>query len=433
MAVNFLHIFFAIFFVCSDLDKGNDWPDWRGAKRDGKWHEKGIVKKFEKERLDLKWSVPVSAGYSGPSVSDNRVYLTDRLSDSVQAERVLCFDAETGKTLWTHSYTCEYSGVGYPAGPRASVIIDEDKAYSLGTMGHLFCFQKETGEVLWQRDLNKDYEIRMPIWGIAGSPLIVDDNIILNIGGVNNAGVIALSKHNGEEIWRNLADDASYSAPILIEQAGHEVVVVWTGQNVVGMDPATGKVYWSEQFVQQKMIINISTPVIENNYLFVSSFYDGSMLLKLDDTKPAATRVWRRQGKSERVTDALHCIISTPLIQGDYIFGVDSYGELRCLELLTGDRVWEDLTAVKKARWANIHFVQNGELTYMFNENGELIIAELSEKGFHEISRALLIEPTTVQLNRSGTGVTWAHPAFANRHVFVRSDKELVCADLSAK
>jgi outer membrane protein assembly factor BamB len=143
--------------------------------------------------------------------------------------------------------------------------------------------------------------------------------------------------------------------------------------------------------------------------------------------------VWRRQGKSERNTDALHCIMSTPVILGDYIYGVDSYGELRCLDLHTGDRIWEDLTAVKKARWANIYFVQNGDIMYMFNEQGELLTANLSAEGFHEISRAKLIEPTHEQLNRSGEGVTWAHPAFAYKHVFVRSDKELICADLSER
>ena len=110
---------------------------------------------------------------------------------------------------------------------------------------------------------------------------------------------------------------------------------------------------------------------------------------------------------------------------------MDSYGELRCLKLITGDRIWENLNAVVPARWANIHFVQNGELTYMFNENGELIIASMSEKGYNEISRAKFIEPTKEQLNRSGTGVTWAHPAFAYKHVFVRSDAELVCGDLA--
>jgi hypothetical protein len=122
--------------------------------------------------------------------------------------------------------------------------------------------------------------------------------------------------------------------------------------------------------------------------------------------------------------------MNTPVIMNDFIYGVDSYGELRCLEFATGDRFWEDLTAVKKDRWANIHFIQHGDRTWMFNEHGELLITELSPEGFKEISRARLIEPTRKQLGR---GVTWSHPAFANKHVFIRNDERLLCADLSEK
>ena len=417
----------------NNLNPNDEWPDWRGPNRDGAWHEKGILKKFDFDQFDIKWTVPVKAGYSGPTVEDGRVYITDRISRPKELERVLCFNAKNGEQIWVHSYECEYVGVGYPAGPRSSVIIDQNYAYSLGTMGHLFCFDKKTGTVIWRRDLNEEYKIRMPIWGIASAPLIVEEKLILNIGGNNKAGIIALDKNNGEEIWRSLDDDASYSAPIMIEQAGRPVLVVWTGQNVVGVNPDNGALYWQEEFMQKRMIINISTPVLYNNYLFVSSFYDGSMLLKLDEDQLTATKVWQREGKNEKDTDALHCCISTPLILRDFIYGVDSYGQLRCLDLFTGDRIWEDLTAVKTARWANIHFIQNGDLTYMFNENGEIIIAGLSEKGFHEISRAKLIEPTKEQLNRRGIGVTWAHPAFAYKHVFIRSDTELLCADLSER
>jgi outer membrane protein assembly factor BamB len=432
MTVMIFYSLISLFLTISNFGDEGDWPDWRGVNRDGTWHEKGVIKNFDSGHITPKWSVPVSAGYSGPTVSDQRVYVTDRITKPAR-ERVHCYNAKTGELIWSFNYECDYYGVGYPAGPRSSVVIDEDRAYSLGTMGHLFCFDKATGRVLWKKDLNIEYEIRMPIWGIAAAPLIYGESIILNIGGSNNACVVALDKLTGMELWRNLEDDASYVAPILIKQAGKDVMVVWTGQNVVGMNPDNGTVYWIEEFEQKKMVINISTPVIENNYLFVSSFYDGSMLLKLDEEKLGIKMVWRRQGKSERNTDALHCIMSTPIILGDYIYGVDSYGELRCLDLFTGDRIWEDLTAVKKARWANIYFVQNGDIIYMFNEQGELLTANLSAEGFHEISRAKLIEPTHEQLNRSGEGVTWAHPAFAYKHVFVRSDKELICADLSER
>jgi outer membrane protein assembly factor BamB len=432
MTVMIFYSLISLFLTISNFGDEGDWPDWRGVNRDGTWHEKGVIKSFDSEFITPKWSVPVSTGYSGPTVSDQRVYVTDRTTKPAR-ERVHCYNANTGELIWSFNYDCDYYGVGYPAGPRASVVIDEDRAYSLGTMGHLFCFDKATGKVLWKKDLNIEYEIRMPIWGIAAAPLIYGKSVILNIGGSNNACVVALDKLTGMELWRNLEDDASYVAPILIKQAAKDVLVVWSGQNVVGMNPENGTVYWIEEFEQKKMVINIATPVVENNYLFVSSFYDGSMLLKLDEEKLEVKMVWRRQGKSERNTDALHCIMSTPVILGDYIYGVDSYGELRCLDLHTGDRIWEDLTAVKKARWANIYFVQNGDIMYMFNEQGELLTANLSAEGFHEISRAKLIEPTHEQLNRSGEGVTWAHPAFAYKHVFVRSDKELICADLSER
>ena len=274
------------------------------------------------------------------------------------------------------------------------------------------------------------YDIKMPSWGIAAAPLVIDDKIILQIGGRDHACVVALNKFSGKEIWKNLNDDCSYSPPILIEQVNKPVVVIWTGQRVVGLNPDTGIIYWQQEFEQKKTVINIATPVIYNNYLFVSSFYDGSMLLKLDTETLGVQKIWRRSGKNEKITDALHCCISTPLLKDDLVYGVDSYGELRCLDLLSGNRIWEDLSAVKSARWANIHFVQNGELTYMFNEHGELIIAKLSIMGFHEISRTKLIDPTREQLSRKGSGVTWAHPAFAYKHVYVRSDNELVCVDL---
>ncbi|MFC1608005.1 PQQ-binding-like beta-propeller repeat protein, partial [Candidatus Latescibacterota bacterium] len=261
-------------------------------------------------------------------------------------------------------------------------------------------------------------------------PLIVGNNLILYIGGRDNACVVALNKITGNEVWRNLEDDASYSAPILIEQFNKPVVVVWTDQRVVGLHPETGLLYWEQGFEQER-VIGIATPVLSNNYLLVSSFYDGAMLLKLDTDSFGVTKVWHRFGTSERKTDALHCVISTPLIKGNYIYGVDSYGEFRCLDIRNGDRIWEDLTAVNKARWANIHLVQNGELTYMFNEHGELIIAQLSPEGLKEISRSKLIEPTKEQMNRKDEGVAWAHPAFAYKHVYIRTDKELVCADLS--
>jgi outer membrane protein assembly factor BamB len=291
--------------------------------------------------------------------------------------------------------------------------------------------------VLWQRDLNEEYKIlaadRMPIWGIAGAPLVYKQLLIVHLGGDEGACVVALDKTTGKEVWRALKDRAQYTAPIMIEQGGKPVVVCWTGDSVAGLDPESGKVYWREVFTPRNMPIGIATPILDagRKRLFVTSFYDGSLMLGLKQDRPAIEKLWQIVGESERKTEALHSIISTPLFLGDYIYGVDSYGELRCLKADTGERVWEDLTATPKARWSTIHFVQNGELTWMFNERGQLLIGKLSPAGFEEVSRAKLLEPTLDQLGDRG-GVCWSHPAFANKCIFARNDKELVCASLAA-
>lgn len=406
-----------------------DWPDWRGKSRDAVWEASGIVEKFDTDFIESKWSVPIGSGYSGPTVADGKVYVTDRQERPLQSERVVCFDERTGEQIWAHQYDCVYKNVGYPAGPRASVVLNDRKAYSLGTMGHLFCFEAGTGEVIWQKDLNSEYEINMPTWGISSTPLVVDEKIIVHVSGSKNACVVAFNKDTGREIWRSLDDRAGYSAPILIEKDGMRVVVNWTEHSLSGLDPETGEIYWRFPWTTGSGM-SIATPVLYRDHIFVSAFYSGSLLVKLGDDYTTAEKVWQRCGQSERETDALHCVMNTALIMDDYIYGVDSYGELRCLKFSNGDRVWEDQTAVKRDRWANIHFVQKGDRTWMFNEQGELLITELAPEGFKEISRAKLIEPTRSQLGR---GVTWSHPAFANKHVYIRNDERLVCADLSAK
>ena len=410
----------------------DEWPQWRGPNRDGVWTETGIVERFSAERIERRWTAPISGGYSGPTVADGRVYVTDRVVEPNELERVHCFDWQTGREVWSHTYECPYRKVSYTAGPRASVVLDEGRAFALGTMGHLHCYAAATGEVLWEKDLRAEYDARIPIWGLSATPLVAGNLLILQAGGADSACVLALKKDTGAEAWHALNDRASYSAPIVIEQAGRPVLVVWTGDHVAGLKPSTGEVYWQHPFRPRKMVINVPTPVVEGNWLFLTAFYDGALMLRLRQDEPAVDEVWRRRGASERRTDSLHAMISTPYLQGDHIYGVDSYGELRCLDTRTGDRLWEDLTAVPANRWANIHMVRNGDRIWMFNERGDLIISKLSPTGFEEISRAKLIEPTTGQLAQRG-GVCWSHPAYAYKHIFARNDRELVCASLAAE
>jgi outer membrane protein assembly factor BamB len=294
-------------------------------------------------------------------------------------------------------------------------------------MGHLFCFDAATGAVIWSKYPNKDYRVKLPIWGVAAAPLIYEDLIVVQVGGTENNCIVAFDKKSGTEKWQALSDKASYSALMLTTQAGKDVLVCLTGERLVGLNPGTGELYWQQPF---ESIQNVAAPVIYDDYVFVSSFFDGSMLVKLDKDELTSDVVWKRKGQNEKKTDSLHCCISTAFIEGDYIYGIDSYGELRCLELLTGDRVWENLDVVPKARWANVHMVRNEGKVWMFNERGELIISRLSPKGFTQISRAQLIKPTMGQLNKRG-GVCWSHPAFAYKCIYIRNDEELICVDLA--
>lgn len=412
--------------------RGDDWPQWRGPSRDGVWRESGVVRKFDKPQLDVLWRAKIGSGYTGPTVAEGRVFVSDRLVEPKQVERVHCFDAKTGKPIWSHAYDCAYKDVSYDAGPRASITIHDGRAYALGAMGNFFCFESATGKIIWEKDLRTDYKIRMPIWGIAAAPLVEGDLVILQIGGEGDYCLVAFDRKTGVERWHALKDDASYAAPIIVEQAGRRVLVCYTGDNVVGVDPKSGKLHWSIPFPKTRMIIGVSTPVYHKGMIFVTNFFDGSMLIRLDPDKPAAEKVWHRVGASEKDTDSLQSIIATPWIKGDHVYGVDSYGELRCLNLLTGDRVWESLDATPKERWGTIHFVENDGRVWMFNELGELIISELSPGGFKEISRAKLISPTRDQLPSRRGGVCWSHPAYANKCVFARNDEEIVCASLAA-
>jgi outer membrane protein assembly factor BamB len=405
----------------------DDWPQWRGKDRDGVWHEAGLIDSFADAEIKRRWSVPLGSGYAGPTVADGRVLVMDRVTEPEESERIHCFDFRTGQNLWSHHYPCAYEGVSYTAGPRAAITIDDGLAYALGATGHLHCIDVTKGYVKWQRDLRQAFDIRMPTWGIAAAPLIEDDKVIVQIGGTPQACFVALDKKTGQTRWQSLDDQASYSAPIAIDQGDRRVVVGWTGERVVGLDPADGRLLWQHPFLFEKWPIAIATPVVYQDRLLLSEVHKGTMLLRLEHSSPAVQEIWHRRENGE---PALHSLISTPLIIDAHIFGIDENGVLKCLTLETGEQVWEVDTVVPTQRWATVHMVKNHDRVWMFNDRGELIIAKLSAAGYEEISRAKLLDPTTEQLRRRD-GVTWSHPAFAQRHIFARNDKELVCADLS--
>jgi outer membrane protein assembly factor BamB len=432
--------------ICTLCIRADDWPQWLGPKRDGVWRESGILEKFPDSGPAIKWRAPIGAGYSGPAVSGGRVFLTDRtLAENAVGqkdpfnrasisgrERVLCLEEKTGKLLWKYEYDCAY-GVSYAAGPRTTPVIDGGKVYTLGAEGNLLCLDADHGRVLWQTDFNEAYKIPTPLWGFAAHPLI-DGNKLICLAGGDGSTVVAFEKNTGKELWRALSTkEPGYCPPMIYTVQGKRQLIIWTPEHINGLNPETGEVYWSESFAVRSGL-SVPTPRVWDDNLFLTAFYDGARLYKFNQDKPGVTLVWKAKKVSETDTDTLHSIIPTPFVENGYVYGVCSYGELRCLKVDTGERVWETLAATtkdgKKARWANAFLVKNGDRFFIPNEKGDLIIAKLDPQGYHEISRAHLLDPTNPNPDR---GVVWSHPAFANRSVYARNDKELVCADLAAK
>jgi outer membrane protein assembly factor BamB len=343
-------------------------------------------------------------------------------------ERVLCFQETDGQLLWTHEYECPYSA-SYAAGPRVTPLVRDGKVYTLGTEGNLCCLEARTGKPIWSRDLKRDYGIATPVWGFAGHPLLDGQKLFCLVGG-DGTTAVAFDKDTGKEVWRALrAKEPGYCPPTLIEAAGRRLLIIWHPESVNALNPDTGQLYWSAPF-SARTGLSIATPRLLGDLLYLSAFYDGSLMLRLKAGDPEV--VWRCQKPSEQNTDCLHSLMVSPFLEDGHIYGVCSYGHLRCLKADTGERVWATLAATtpeKETRWGTAFLVKNGRRFFLFNEKGDLIIARLSPRGYEEISRARLLDPVNKDPGRL---VVWSHPAFANRSCYARNDKEMVCVSLAA-
>lgn len=419
----------------------DDWPQWLGPGRDGEWHETGLIEKFPESGLPVKWRVPVHLGYSGPAVVDGKVYLTDYVRESGDAandpdarralngqERILCFDAENGKPVWEHKYSCEYN-ISYPAGPRATPTVHEGKVYALGAEGNLLCLDAKKGQVLWSKEFQKDYQIEAPIWGFCGAPLVYGKSLICLVGGEGSV-VVAFDKDTGKELWKALdAPQPGYCPPSIIEAGGVKQLIVWHVESINGLNPDNGKVYWSIP-LKPDYGMSIMVPRKHGDYLYAGGIGNVGALLKLDPRTPKAEVVWR--GK---IDNAIYPANATPVIDDEgIIYGADCRGgQLRGVDLKTGKRLWETFAATtgdRRATHGTAYIIKNGKRYVIFGEKGDLIFANLTDKGYDEISRTHIIEPTEECFGRE---VAWAHPAFANKCVYCRNDKELICYSLSAK
>jgi outer membrane protein assembly factor BamB len=429
--------------LAATLASAADWPQWMGSNRDDVWPETGIIEKFPAGGLKFLWRKPIHGGFAGPAVAGGRVYVTDyvrtagdnkpaptRRNDLKGKERVLCLDGKTGKEIWKHEYDCNYT-ISYPAGPRCTPTVSDGKLYTLGAMGDLFCLDAAKGNVIWSKNLPKTYNAEVPLWGYAGHPLIYNNLLICMVGGKDSA-VVALDKKTGKEVWKALnTRNIGYSPPTLIEAGGAKQLLIFHGRSLNSLNPDTGRLYWSEPLVTS-FSMAIMAPRKGGDYLFAGGHGRKSLGLKLDRSKPAVTKVW--QG-SRNI--GLAPVSGTPFVENGVAYGIDGNGLFRAMRIATGERLWSTSKPVngrdntRRGPNEGATFVtKNGHRFFIFGENGDLVIAKLSPEKYDEVSRTNLLAPVGVGLGRK---IVWSHPAYANKCVFARNDKEIVCASLAAK
>jgi outer membrane protein assembly factor BamB len=433
-ALKVMSICGCVMFLAASSVGAQDWNQWQGPTRNGRWETSGTIDHFPKSGPTFVWRQKVANGYSGPAVAQGKVIVLDYVrtegdttpnpgtKNPLQgSERIQCFEAETGKPLWTHEYKCDYL-ISYPNGPRATPVIDGERVYTLGAEGHLKCLELSSGRVVWEKELKKEYQLESaPYWGFAAHPLIDGDTLYCVVGGEGSVAV-AFDKESGRERWRSLsAPVQGYCPPTIVEAHGIRTLLIWHSLAINGLNPKTGEVYWSFDLAPAYEM-PIIAPIQSGNLVLATALQGTSLLIELGTEPTAAKEVWRGGG--------IHSDHNPPLIIDGHIYGVSERGQLKCCELQSGKEVWESLATANNGRPVNsgTGFMVHGDgKFFMFIETGELIIAKLTPEGCEELDRAQVLQPTSRTGSRQ---VVWSHPAFVGTRMFVRNDNELVCVEL---
>lgn len=408
------------------------WPQWRGPNRDGVAVGATLPDPLPSKPPTEVWSQPLGTGWSSPVVLDGRVLVTDRKD---LEERVLSFDAASGKPLWQRTNPVDFDphsvGRQHGNGPKATPIADGVRLYTLGIAGWLQCLDAATGNVVWQVHLPAQFgqvqPLRgkraqvvgtdhvlvpidngqgapVPLFGYTGSPLLVGPRLVLEVGGTRGGTVMAFDAATGKPQWQALNENVAYSSPIAATIDGVTQIVALTGPRVVGLSAESGTLLWSHPF-QIQYDESISTPVVA-----------GELVLVTGDRKPLTALRIARQGSQWTKSVAwenrdLSSYLSTPLVFDGHVYGMNDGGQFVCVRLADGKTVW---TGGDDGFYCNPVLI--GRRLVGLNERGLLQIVAAAPEKFERVGQYSLT-----------AAATWSVPACVGPVLYVRDEKAVRC------
>lgn len=381
-----------------------DWPSWRGPARNGISSETDWTDRWPPEGPRIVWRAEVGTGFSSFAVAGGRAFT---LGHADGKDTLFCFDAPSGRVLWTHSWPSDLGDRFFEGGPTATPTVDGDRVYVLGRWGDLFCLEAATGRVVWSSNIAKDPGLPPPGWGFSGSPRVWQDLLILNAGD----GGLALDKATGRLAWRSEAKEAGYSTPLPLERSGRALVLLSTGKAYLAADPRTGRELWRVRWVTQYGV-NAADPVVDGDRIFLSSGYGrGGALLRWGEGTPET--IW--QGKALRTQK------NPAVLVGGILYGIDGdAGQaevgLKAVEFETGKECWSWTEAGSGSVTAA------GGRLIVLTEKGELVVGPASPEGFRPSARAKILE-----------GKCWTVPVLSGGRIYARNAAgDVVCLDVRA-
>jgi outer membrane protein assembly factor BamB len=391
------------------LAKG-DWPQILGPDRTGIYTGPEIVASFPRTGPPSIWQRDIGAGFAGPAVVGGHLVLFHRVNNR---ETVEAMDALTGKTIWMFDYPTSYrDDFGFDEGPRAVPVIAGGRVFTHGADGMLHGIDLAGGKMLWSVDTRKVFDAPKGYFGVASSPVVDANRLLVNVGG-KSGGIVAFDAASGKTLWTATSDEPSYSAPIVADIGGQHTAVFFTRTGLVAVDPSNGRVRYQHRWrARQAASVNAATPIVWNDQIFLSASYGtGAVLLKVANNQ--VTPVWSGD-------ESMSNHYSTSVLKDGYLYGFDGRQEfgqtLRCVELATGKLIWN-----VDGFGAGTLLVAGDTLVIM-RESGELALAPASPKAFRFAARAQLLK-----------GMVRAYPALANGRYYVRNDRQLVAFDLNRR